>query len=191
MILTQVDFKNYGAVTVRFEFNSSSDLLDPASYFSKVQHIVYEGIPKKFRISEFELSDIRDFLKIFDCQDIDTKSKVIFNLSHNMHTILKSSFSKGDIAIDICQWSVDKKLILESFHIQNNNSEFSKMFFDILCFCKIQVSPYRNMAYAINKKGVSVLCCLSEGILNIYVIYDQVGLSDFLTKNKYFKLNLY
>lgn len=189
MDLKNFSFKNYGAVTVRFEFNSSTDVLDPLQYFSSVQNILYEGIPKELMISDFELRDIRDFLKIFDLPDIDIESKLSFKISQNMHSILNSSFSKEDISINIHQWSVDKKMMLESFHIKNSNPALTKMFFDILCFCKIQVIPHQNMGYAVNKNGISVLCHLSKDMLNIYVIYDQVALGVFLTKNKYFRLN--
>jgi|GEM_PF-5288014 len=189
MDLEHINYVNYGAVTVRFEFNQSSDIVDPVLFFSKIQNILYDGIPKDLKISEFKLKDIREFLKIFDLSEIDLKARLRFKLCQSDHLILNSSFKKSDIHIDIHQWSADKKMILESFHIKNNNPAFTKMFFDILCFCRIQVIPYQNLAYAINENGVSLICQLFEDTLSIYVIYDQISISDFLTKNKYFRLN--
>lgn len=176
-------FKNYGEITVRFEYNSSMYLLDPVKYFSGIQNILYEGIPNGFKISEFELSDIRNFLKIFDLTRIDVKSKVLFNLKNNEHSLLYSSFVKESISIDIYQWSIDKKIVLESFHINNNNPSFTKMFFDIFCFCRIQIVPNENMGYAMNRNGISIICKFSREVLEIYIIYDQISLSDFFIKN--------
>lgn len=187
MILKNISFKNYGEITFRFEFNSSVYLLDPVKYFSDIRNILYEGIPNKFKISDFELSDISDFFKLFDLNSAEIKCKALFNLKNNEHSVIHSSCVNESVSIDIYQWSIKKRIVLESFHINNKNSSFTKMFFDIFCFCRIQIIPNDNKAFAINKNGISVICKFSGKFLDIYIIYDQISLSDFFIKNSLVK----